>query len=281
MSTTNPINSTTSGKNSDTKKKVATIAAVGAAATGLGVAGAAVLSDDENEEEVILEDVFLENEEEGNEVDTDTSNSTSESNTEASSQTSHHTSTVNASGSQTQNVAEPEPITDDGGVVEGLQNAENINEADTQAADSEPHNIGSDADQSVTIESSEELVNPDEIAQAIISEDHIDPEDMDMADVVNFDEIGTVYTVDGESYTAAAFHDAAGNDLVMIDVDGDNVFDVITDYDGNLISEVPGNISVGDAMEDIMEDETYLAYDSETDNVDEFDTDSLTEDILA
>ncbi len=274
MSTTNPINSAMSGKTSDTKKKASTIAAVGAAAAGVGVAGAAVLSDYDNEEEVILEDVILEEGvEESSEAETP--NTTVESNT-TSSQSSHHTSTVNASDSQTQDVLEPQPITEDGFVGEAIPGSENIDQAGVQSQTSATSNT-----ETATSESTEELVNPEEIAQAIISEEQIDPDDVDMADVVNFDDIGTVYTVDGESYTAAAFHDAAGNDLVMIDVDGDNVFDVITDYDGNLIAEVPGNISVGDAMEDILEDETYFAYDSETDNVDEFDTDSLTEDILA
>lgn len=127
--------------------------------------------------------------------------------------------------------------------------------------------------------------DPEEIAEAIIREDEVDPNDIDMADIITFDEIGTVYTLDGESYTAASFHDMEGNQLAMIDVDGDNVFDIITDMDGNpIITEdgsflAAGNLTVDDAQMNIDASAGYMA--ANDDSVDDmFDDDSLLDDIL-
>lgn len=105
----------------------------------------------------------------------------------------------------------------------------------------------------------DETVDPDAIADAIISEIQVDPNDLDMADVYNFDSIGTVYTVDGESYTAAAFHDASGSSYVMVDVDGDDTFDLIADSQGYPLSDAPGNITVDDVEMGISPETTYLA----------------------
>lgn len=85
----------------------------------------------------------------------------------------------------------------------------------------------------------------EDIVDVIVEE--IDPRDIDATDIFTVDEIGTVYTVDGEELIAAAIHDAAGNDLLMIDVDGDQVFDVFVTYEGEVVAEVPGNINVSDA----------------------------------
>ena len=109
-----------------------------------------------------------------------------------------------------------------------------------------------------------EPVNPDEIAEAILSEEQIDPNDVEMAEVINFNEIGTVYTVDGESYTAASFHDPNGEELLMVDVDDDDVFDLVTTTDGIVLGEANG-MTVGDAEVMIEDDPTHIAQ-SDTDN---------------
>ena len=67
-----------------------------------------------------------------------------------------------------------------------------------------------------------------------------------MEDVLLIDEIGTVYTVDGSELNAALIHDSQGNQTVMIDVDGDNVYDIITTPEGDVIAQVPGDIDVSD-----------------------------------
>ncbi len=281
MSTTTTINPANSGNNSAAgKKQAAAFAATAASAAGLGVAGAHIVSELGDSEDILTTDNVLTGEtiEEVAQPNNETiDNGTTSATTSPT--TSSPSSTV-SNATSTSTTVEPQPITN-GDIVEPTVSVEPTIEPTTEA---EPE---------VTVETIEtepieqantttsDIVNPDEIAEAIIAEEKIDPNDIDMADVVNFDEIGTVYTVDGESYTAATFHDAAGNNLIMIDVDGDNVFDVITDHDGNLIAEVPGNLSVGDAQEDIAEDDVYLAYDNEMDNVDEYGDDTLADDLMA
>lgn len=92
---------------------------------------------------------------------------------------------------------------------------------------------------------SEPEPDPDDIADVIVEE--IDPQDIDMEDVLLVDEIGTVYTVDGGELNAAIIHDNQGNQAVMVDVDGDSVYDVIATPEGDVIAQVPGDIDVSDA----------------------------------
>ncbi len=84
----------------------------------------------------------------------------------------------------------------------------------------------------------------DEIIEVIVEE--IDPLDIDMEDILQVDEIGTVYTVDGRELNAAVIHDNQGNQAVIVDVDGDHVYDVITTPQGEVITQVPGDIDVSD-----------------------------------
>lgn len=299
MSTTTTIHPANSGNNSSAgKKQAAAFAATAASAAGLGVAGARIASELGASEDILTDENVIIDEtiEEVAQPDNDASSTgtTSASNSSTSSNTSSTTSNATSTATST---VEPQPITN-GDIVEPTVSVESTIEPTISVEPTIEPTVSveptieptTEIEPEVTVETepveqtsmtSSDIVNPDEIAEAIIAEDKIDPNDIDMADVINFDEIGTVYTVDGESYTAAAFHDAAGNDLIMVDVDGDNVFDVITDYDGNYIADVPGNLSVGDAQEDIADDDVYLAYDNEMDNVDEYGDDSLAEDLMA
>lgn len=129
-------------------------------------------------------------------------------------------------------------------------------------------------------------VDPDEIAEAVISENEVDPNDLDMANVVNFDSLGEVHTVNGESYTAAAFHDDAGNNLVMIDVDNDNTFDIVADANGNPIADAQGNpipagnLTVDDAEMSLNDGDNYLAH-NDSEQTDDFGSDTIADDILS
>lgn len=86
--------------------------------------------------------------------------------------------------------------------------------------------------------------DPYDIVDVIVEE--IDPQDIDMEDVLLVDDIGAVYTVDGNELNAALIHDEQGNQAVMIDVDGDLVYDVIATPEGDVIEQVPGDIDVSD-----------------------------------
>ncbi len=87
--------------------------------------------------------------------------------------------------------------------------------------------------------------NQDDIVDVIVEE--IDPQDIDMADVLLVDEVGTVFGEDGSEMAVAHIHDQQGNESLMVDVDGDNVYDVIQTPDGDVIAHVSGDIDVSDA----------------------------------
>lgn len=277
MSNTTTIDTSSSNKNTDDINKAAPFIATGATAAGLGFAAANVVSglkDPEETREDNEQVVISENEAVGTEVVTEQSFNPepiaqSVQPEESESITAQDVVTEPEIKIEPEVIIEPEPIVESNTVVETEPATEPEVTVETETA----------AEPEVQSSHFEESVDPDEIAEAIIAEEEIDPNDIDMYDVINFDEIGTIYTVEGESYTAAAFHDVEGNNLVMVDIDGDNVFDVITDYDGNILADVPIEVTVGDVEEDIEDDTVYLAHDS-SDNMDEYGTDSLTEDLL-
>lgn len=255
---TTTINS--QNENNGKKKNIAGTAATVAAGAAAGIAGTAfaqTLGEDVVEEPVEVSDENQEDVQnvqevqEAQGVNTQAPQSTQASGTQGS---------VTSTTSQTET---PQPISSETG----------SNDTGTEAPQEvlNPENASTPA--------SEEPINPEEIAEAIISEEQIDPNDIDMAEVVNFDEIGTVYTVDGESYTAATFHDAAGNQLVMVDVDGDNTFDVVTDMDGNVLANA-NNMTVDDAEIGIADENTYLAS-NELDSTGDVSDDSIADDLLA
>ena len=253
MSDTKTINTT--GTKSGNAKKVAGQAATIVGSAGLGVAGTMFANAESNDGEKTVVEAEAVSDEVSEAVNQSNGNQNSDTQTNAGQSNS---TTSNSS-------AQPGPE-----VIEELQPIKE-----------EPTNMN----QHVSSNSNDTL-NSDEIVEALIAEEQIDPNDIDMTDVVNFDEIGTVYTVEGDSYTAAAFHDAAGNQLVMIDVDGDNTFDIVTDEYGNPLVDqngeflAAGDLTVDDAESDIYDNTMYLAH-NEIDNTDDFDADSLAQDLIS
>ena len=95
-------------------------------------------------------------------------------------------------------------------------------------------------------------VDPNLIAQEITTVE-VDPNDVDVADMISVDSVGTAYTEDGHEMGAAAVHTSDGGQYLMIDVDNDMTFDVITDLEGNPVVAVDGNLTMSD-IEDMMDD---------------------------
>jgi hypothetical protein len=248
MSDTTTI--TPSKDNNDGKKNLAAKAATMAAGVAAGVVGAEIASDLNNDEDAIATPEEIQDQ--------------TEANSGAETSTAEDSSTPEPAQEQaptSEPAIEQEPIPSD--------NPEPVAEEPAPAPNT-----------TTNATPTEQPVNPDEIAEAIISEEQIDPNDIDLANVVNFDEIGTVYTVDGESHTAAAFHDNEGNQLMMVDVDGDDVFDLIYDDSGEAIAEVPGKLTVDDAQIDIADDGTYLAH-NDSSNTSEFGSDTIEQDLIS
>lgn len=90
-------------------------------------------------------------------------------------------------------------------------------------------------------------VNPDEVADDIIAAEFVDPVDATAPDQL-FDvaDIGYVYNVNGENMLTATVHDASGNELYMVDVDGDNILDVVADQEGNVVDFILGGATQSD-----------------------------------
>ncbi|MDO5395454.1 MAG: hypothetical protein Q4F07_05765 [Bacteroidales bacterium] len=273
MSTTTAINPSADGKGSENKKNFATHAAAAAGAAGLGVAGATFVNHMNDEvEEVAEENVDSTAATTASQTEEQTQPQTGQQAAATAAETS--SSTQAATTHTTANTEEIPPVTQ---------------ETTTQATEQTGQQAAAQGvDQTTTTQTEQQVenVNPDEIAEAIIAEDQIDPNDIDMADVVDFDDMQTIYTVDGETYTVATFHDDAGNELVMVDVDGDNVFDVVTDTELNpLVTEEGHYVSAGgmttDDVEMYMADDTQYLAANDTDPSGEFGSDTIMDDMIS
>ncbi len=111
-----------------------------------------------------------------------------------------------------------------------------------------------------------DVPSPDDVAEAVLSGQEIDPNDIDAEEMILFDDVEMVYTVEGESYAAAAFHDTDGNDMVMADLDGDMEFDVILTPEGDAVAEISG-INASDAEMMIEPEPTYMAQNEFDENI--------------
>ncbi len=106
--------------------------------------------------------------------------------------------------------------------------------------------------------------NPDEIADAIISVEEVDPNDYDGDQPYEFTDVETVYDIEGNETTQASYIDMDGETGVMIDNDGDGIFDMIsTDAGVYYAVEDDSFLTVADAEFDA--EEGYIAYDEDED----------------
>lgn len=123
-------------------------------------------------------------------------------------------------------------------------------------------------------------MDPDRVAEAIISEEQVDPDDIDMADIYNIDGMTTVYNEEGEELNAAIFHDPSGNQMVMVDVDNDNVFDLVLDSDSQIVACVDDSITTSDIEAVLSQQNTYMAENNDN-PADDINPDVINQDILS
>lgn len=242
---TQKINSNQPKDKSDKKQKNGMAEQFGVAATAAGLSSAGT---------VFAQEILKEEDTPADELVTPVEDNTSDENTEDIVNPEDIIVSEGVEDEIVEVIEEPQPITEDDIPV----TSDMTDESDEPSSEQTEDHVSED-----TVDP----VNPDEVAEAILSGEQVDPNDVEMADVVNFDEIGTVYTVDGESYTAATFHDPSGEEMVMVDVDDDDVFDLVTTTDGTVVGEANG-MTVGDAEIMIDDDPTYLAQSDTTDDED-------------
>lgn len=214
------------GSNSSKKAKAAEMAA----AAGIGMAtgaGAAVVTDHVLNHEEVVEEEIVETEAAGTSTTTSTASTASQPAASQTTQTTQQAQPAQQEG--------PQPVTSE---PAEQQTAQNTTEEEVQQP---------------------EEVDPDLIAQEIISGEEIDPTDIDAENVVNFAEVGTVYGSDGHEYAAAVITDEMGNEMTVVDIDGDSEYDVILDDDGTVACAMPGHLNVDDAELAVSSETGYIA----------------------
>lgn len=295
MNETKPINQPAQGKNGKNKSGIA--ATVGAAAAagvgGAAAAYAATRNDEDVKPEEKPEDTAQPEQEAAAAGEQHQPSAQSQPQAQPQQQAAPQAQPSASASTESQPQASSDVPTneDPEGPEQGLGNEENTDPENPQnqqtAQNQQTDNNTTSGEQPIINGEPNDLPpeNPDEIAEAIIAEEMIDPNDIDMADVINFDEIGTVYNVNGEANTVVSFHDDQGNHLTMIDIDGDGVLDVLGNEDGEAFQDENGDLvalgtgtTVGDAEIEINDDDTYLAADDN--NLEDFGADSLAEDML-
>ncbi len=103
-------------------------------------------------------------------------------------------------------------------------------------------------------------INPDENVPDI-AQVEIDDQDFDGTPMLEFDDVTTVYGVDGSDINMAHVVAEDGSDFVTVDIDGNGIFDGVATTDG--IEYVEGIGSMGDAQVDIDPDGGYIAANTE------------------
>lgn len=122
---------------------------------------------------------------------------------------------------------EAEPMTADEALdaVAGLTADNTVTEpvAETQPAATTQHTT-----------TTETTVNPDDVSDEILAADIIDPTDAQASDFpFEVGEIAQVYNVNGELETTTTITAEDGTEMVLVDVNGDQMFDVARDAYGN------------------------------------------------
>ena len=223
------------GSNSS-KKEMAAKAAKAAAAVGVGAVAGALGDDILNGEPEVTEEIITAEDITAAET---TEEATAQEAVAEPVQPAEHTAQA-----QTQEHTEgPQPISEE-------------TPAETQTPTQETVETAQNTEE---VQTPTEEVDPNLIAQEIISGEEIDPEDIDAEDVVNFADVGTIYGEDGHEYAAAVITDGQGNEMVVVDVDNDNEYDIVLNSEGNVVGEMPGHLNVSDAEVAVNSDQTYMA----------------------
>lgn len=126
-------------------------------------------------------------------------------------------------------------------------------------------------------------LDPNQEVDQVLAEENIDhsgdaesTEDMFIHD---YEEVRMISGADGEAQVVATAYDANGNPIVLVDVDGDQMFDQGYYGDGGIVDVSELAINVGDAELDAASNEGYLANNGE--NADNFDGADFNADIIS
>lgn len=126
-------------------------------------------------------------------------------------------------------------------------------------------------------------LDPNQEVDQVLAEENIDhsgdAESTDDMFIHDYEEVRMISGADGEAQVAATAYDANGNPIVLVDVDGDQMFDQGYYGDGGIVDVSELAINVGDAELDAASNEEYLANNGE--NADNFEGADFTADIIS
>lgn len=126
-------------------------------------------------------------------------------------------------------------------------------------------------------------LDPDTEVDKVIASEEIDrPGDGEAAGemiIHDYEEVGMIYGQDGEAQMAAVAYDPDGNPVLLVDVDGDHMFDNAYYEDGSGMDVSALAINVGDAELDAAAHDEYLANNGE--NTENFDGSDFSQDIIS
>lgn len=195
--------------------------AAGAAVAG-GVAGA--LLNGGNDDPIVEPEPIVENLEE-----------TQEEQQQETTVSQQHTEENTGDKQEYTDIVEPQPI-DNGGTVANQGGTTN------PVTENTPENPAAD-----------------EVAMAQIHSLEEDEMDIDVVNIVTPDAIDTLYLDDGNEQAVALVHGTDNEQYMLIDLDNDQIYDVVTDMMGNPIVAVEGGLSVSDFEESLNGNGGYLA----------------------
>ena len=93
---------------------------------------------------------------------------------------------------------------------------------------------------------------PQEVAEQIAHAEEIDKDDIDAPSVVEIDGFTTAYDQAGNEMQAVMAHTPDGVPFMLVDVDGDGVFEGVFDTNGNFVAQADANLTHSD-MEAMMD----------------------------
>lgn len=131
---------------------------------------------------------------------------------------------------------------------EASQQHENVATDSTPVTPSEPQHQTPDNPQTPT-----DPITPEEVVNEIISGEFVDPRDVESEQLFNIDEV-SVLNIEGNDYNVATITDEYGNEMRLVDVDGEagdvnGTFDIMIDAEtGEMLSLNEVTLTVGDAV---------------------------------
>ena len=159
----------------------------------------------------------------------------------------------------------PGPVEPTLGPVEPTPDPEGPNKVEDQPF-TNPEQSGPDA---IDPNPLEEIVqngelDVDRIVDEIIAIEEVDPNDIDMEDLLVFEDVGVIYTEEGDIINVATGSDIYGEPFVLVDIDGDLYFDFATDENLNIVGTVDNHIAMGDVEIQIYDEYAQLPTDDAT-----------------